>query len=360
MIKHSVLFCIVLLLSGCGPKAVKSPNWILGQPRFYPSSQYLIGVGSAPTAGSMAEAQKAAGISARSEIGQTIEVQIKSAQELSQENVRLEEHRSGQASWAMEVERSRLTVFTRTSTQQIVQGIELKEKYHDEKRQVLYVLAVLDKAEASMRLAREIRQLDEQVALLTEKGEVQRQKGDVLGAIKLYREVLNRGLKADVLRRQLSVVDPAQFRTAAAPYLSARLAVALTDLLRQFNFYVEVDGEDFVEDIMHRAMLNAGFEVQAQRLKEVPGLTLWGRVNIKWDSFPALDRTAGELQVCRAYLGVKIIDDRTGTIVGQVNLLANSNAEDKKQAQEWALWLLKERILEELPQATYEALSIEM
>ena len=92
----------------------------------------------------------------------------------------------------------------------------------------------------------------------------------------------------------------------------------------------------------------------------MPGLTLWGRVNVKWDSFPALDPTAGELQVCRAYLGVKIIDDRTGTIVGQVNLLANNNAKDKKQAEERALWLLKERILEELPPATYEALSIEM
>ena len=360
MIKSQVLLSLVLLLSACGPKAVKSPNWILGQPRFYPSSQYIIGVGSAPTAGSMAEAQKAAGISARAEIAQTIEVQIESTQELSQENVRLAEHHSGQASWAIEVEQSRLVSFTRTSTQQIVQGIELKEKYHDDKRQALYVLAVLDKAEASMRLTRELGQLDEQVALLTEKAEVQRQSGDVLGAIKLYREVLNRGLKADVLRRQLGVIDPAQFRMAASPYSSARLAVALTDLLRRFNFYVEVDKKEFVEDIMHRAMLNAGFEVQAERVKGVPGLTLWGRVNVKWDSFPALDPTAGELQVCRAYLGVKIIDDRTGTIVGQVNLLANSNAKDKKQAEERALWLLKERILEELPRATYEALSIEM
>ena len=335
MNKRRVLPFFIVLLVGCGPKAVKSPNWILGQPRLYPSSQYIIGVGSAPTVAGVAEALKAAGISARSEIAQTIEVQVEFNREFFQENVSLAEYRSGQADWAMEVEQSRLTSFTRTSTQQIVQGIELKEKYHDEKRQVLYVLAVLNKEAASVRLAREIDQLDEQVGLLSGKAEALRAAGDLLGAIKLYREVLHRGLKAEVLRRQLSVIDLRQFKSSAAPYSSARLAVMLADLLRQFDFYVEVEGADFVEDIMHRAMLDAGFEVKA-------------------------DPSAGELQVCRTYLGVKIIDDRTGTIVGQINLLANSNANDRKEAEERALWLLKERILEELPGATYEALSLEI
>ena len=62
----------------------------------------------------------------------------------------------------------------------------------------------------------------------------------------------------------------------------------------------------------------------------------------------------------RVYLGIKIIDNRSGVIVGQVNLLDNSNAETEKLAEERALRLLRGRILKELPEGLYKALSFEM
>ncbi|MBT5874553.1 MAG: hypothetical protein HOH43_14130, partial [Candidatus Latescibacteria bacterium] len=54
-----------LLWSCAGPRAVASPDWILRQPVAYPSSHYLVGVGSAPTRGGIPAALEAASASAR-------------------------------------------------------------------------------------------------------------------------------------------------------------------------------------------------------------------------------------------------------------------------------------------------------
>ena len=352
---------LALLLSGCGPRAVRSPDWILAQPSRYPASHYIVGIGSAPTSASIPEALKAASVSARTEIAQTIEVQVDHVQKLIIESTSTEERRSGRTSWALEAEHSSLSAFTHTSTVQIIQGIELKEKHHDEKRQTLYVLAVLDKAGAGYRLEEEVHKLDEQAMLLREKAQNREGEQDLLTAIRLYRKALSLSLKADVLKRQLSVIDPYRLRGYSGGNASAALAAHLTELLLEFDFYVEVEEADFVEDAIHEALAGTGFNIRMGASKDFTGLTLWGKLNIKWDTYPALSGSGGqELQVCRIYLGLKIIDNRTGRIVGQVNLLATSNARERPRARERALQLLSQRILKVLPGEVYEALSMEM
>ena len=350
-----------LILSGCGPRAVRSPDWILGQPARYPFSQYIVGIGSAPTSAGLAEALKAASVSARTEIAQTIEVKVDHVQQLVGVSTSISEHRTGQASWALEAEHSSLNTFTQTSTDQIIQGIELKEKYHDEKRQTLYVLAVLDKTEAGFRLEEEIRKLGEKIALLHQQAQGREEEQDLLTAIRLYREALNLSLKADVLQNQLSVIDPYRLKAHRSESASTRLAIRLTEVLLGFEFYVSVEEADFVEDTIHEALAGTDFNVRTGAAADSVGLTLWGKVTTKWDTYPALSGAGGEkLQVCRTYLSLKIVDNRTGRIAGQVNLLANSNAKERSLARERALRLLSQRVLEELPGAVYQALSMEL
>ena len=354
-----LLFCV--LLCGCGPRAVRSPNWILGEPVRYPSALYLIGVGSAPTSGGLADALKAAGSSARAELAKTIEVRIDHIQKLVDQSTEVAKKRGGQTRLALEAERSDLTTFTQTSTEQMVQGIELKEKYHDEKRGILYVLAVLDKERAGERLEKEILGLDGQTGLLVDRARLGEREGDLLSAVRLYREALNRCLKAEVLQKQLRVIDPYRAREVEPRQASGVLAVALMDLFLRYGLHVSVEEYTLIEDTIHESLVRAGFDARIRRIEGKAGLTLWGTVNTKRGTFPALANGGDEeLQVCRVYLGIKLVDDRTGAIVGQVNLLDNSNAENAKLAEERALRLLREQILEELPEALYRALSFEV
>jgi len=348
------------MLSACGPKAVRSPDWLLGEPARYPSDLYLIGVGTAPTAGGLPDALKAAGAGARAELAQTIEVRIDHIGRLVEESTRVEKSRGSQTELALEAERSDLSSFTEVHTEQIVQGIALKEKYHDENRKILYVLAVLEKRGAAERLEGQVREQDEQAGAFAEQARLRVGEGDLLAAIRLYREGLNRSLKAEVLQGQLRVIDPYRARRVTIEQTSGELTVALTDLLLRYSFFVSVEGYPLIEDTLHEGLVAAGYNARAEREMDAEGLTLWGSVNVKQGSFPSLGRGGEELKVCRAYLGIKIVDNRSGVIVGQVNLLDNSNAESEKLAEERALQLLRGRILRELPEALYKALSFEM
>jgi len=360
---QAFLFLLLLIgaLVGCGPKAVRSPDWILDQPARYPTSQYLIGVGSAPTSGGLPDALKAASASARAELAQTIEVRIDYIQRMVGESTAIEEYRGGQVKLALEAERSDLSSFTLTSTDQIVQGIELKEKYHDEKRGILYVLAVLDKEKAGARLEEEVGELGGQVGLLIEKARTLEAEQDLLTAIRLYRQALNLQLKAEVLQNQLRVIDPYRPKGSRPEYSSGKLALRLNELFLRYGFFVSLEEYGLIEDTIHQALVGAGFNAKAERVEGAAGLTLWGKVNVKRGTFPALGQDgAQELEVCRVYLGIKIVDNVSGAIVGQVNLLDNSNAENARLAEERTLRLLRQRILRELPGALYQALSFEM
>jgi hypothetical protein len=137
--------------------------------------------------------------------------------------------------------------------------------------------------------------------------------------------------------------------------------VEVSELLLRYGFYVSVEGYPLLEDTIYETMASAGFEVRTRRPDSAAGLTLWGAVNVNRDVFPALGRTGSEeIQVCRVYLGIKLVDDRSGSIVGQVNLLENSNAERAALAEERALRLLRQRIVRGLPAALYRALSFEL
>ena len=347
----------VLCLGACGPKAVRSPDWILGESPRFPAARYIVGVGSAPTAGGLPQALKAAGASARAEIAQTIEVRIDHVQELLRENTAQSGARSGRA-WALEAERSSLSSFTRTSSDQLVQGIELKEKYHDRRRDAVYVLAVLERGQAARRLEEEAASLDEHVRLIEGEAAAAEYEGDRLAAVRLYREALGHRLRADVLRRQLRVVEPRFPAAEPSGGSAARLTARLAELLRNFYIYVQVDEAVFVEEAVRAVLAGTDFNTRLGAPPADRGLTLWGGLTTKWDTFPALDGGA-PLQVCRAYLSLKIVDNRTRRIAGQVNLMANSNARERDQARERALRLLSEEVLKELPRRIYDALSVE-
>ena len=354
----SVLSLGGLLWACAGPKAVASPDWVMSQPFSYPTTHYLVGVGSAPTRGGIPEALEAASASARAQIGQTIEVRVEHVGEFLQEMTSEGEGRGGQLNWALETERSSLGSFTRTSTSQMVRGIELKEKYLDERMDILYVLAVLDKAQAARRLGTDAAELRSEAVLLRSRARTFEIDGEILAAIHTLRLALKTSLEADLLRKQLSVVAPHETFPVEREASSATLATSLAVLLGELELYVAVDGPQLVVDAIYEALGRTELWARAGSPPDSTGLTLWGQMTEKWDNFSALDGPGDTLRVCRVYLGLKVLENRTGKIAGQVNLVANSNARDSLQAKERAVRQLRRRVIEELPSSVYRVLSI--
>ena len=344
----------LLLWSCAGPKAVISPDWILSQPLAYPTTHYLVGVGSAPTSGGVPAALEAASASARTQIGQTLEVRVEHVGEFLSE---ISSEKPGRnPEWAIETERSSLGSFTRTSTSQIVRGIELKEKYLDEERRVVYVLAVLDKSDAATRLTAETEELSERVQVLSNQARAYEQTGEFFPAIRTLRMALESSLKADVLRKQHLVIAPHSSISSQKPS-TAELTGSLADLLRSISLHVEVDAPPLLVDAVHEAIAATELNSNAGASPESTGLTLWGQMTEKWDGYPALDGSGDTLSVCRAYLSLKLVENRTNRIAGQINLVANSNAKEPVRARERAVARLRKRVIEKVPIEVFKLLS---
>ncbi|MBU2575726.1 LPP20 family lipoprotein [Patescibacteria group bacterium] len=336
----------------------RPPDWILGQSALYPSSQYLIGVGLSSTSWGVSVALKRANNNALAAIARIIEARVERTQKLLRQNTSSMGRRIGQNNWIFRTEKSDMSSFVRISTNQIIQGIEFKEKYYNQEERVLYVLAVLDRVVAAERLEREIRELDYQVGLLGEKAGRMEGVQDLMAAVRIYREALGFSLKSDVLKRQQSVIAPHFFREYDSEHSSAQITFRLAELLQRIEIYVLARDVDFIEVSICQVMAEAGFSVKKSVAKS-RGLTLQCDLSTVWSTYPALYRKK-ELHVCRLYLGVMIIDNRTKRIMGQVTLLANSNAEDSALAKERALRLLSKEVKEELLGAFYETLSIKL
>ena len=361
-IRWALFITVPLLFNACmlgGPKTIGyTPDWILNHPREYPSELYLVGVGSAPTSVGLSLALGAATSSARAELVQTIEVHINHSQKMTNQSQSLERTNAGQVQLALDMERSEVSSFTSSSAEHIVQGIEIKEKYHDKEDEILYVLAVLEKEAAAERISKEISEINRDLEAEISKAEEYVEQEDLLMSIRHYREAYRKSSQIESLRKQLSVLSLADLDTKTQP--SDGIAIWLIELLQQYRVnVVMVDDTAQVLETIQDVLAKSGFSANVNQDKTAPGVTLWAKTNIQWDTYKG-KYAVKELQVCRIYLNIQLIDHMSGTIIGQVNMVENSNAESKDRAQQRALRLLNKQILTELPSAIFRVLSIEV
>ncbi|MDR2905694.1 MAG: LPP20 family lipoprotein [Helicobacteraceae bacterium] len=137
------LILAALLIAGCGAKTPSSktsgePSWIKGNSGF--SSAYLTGIGSGAT-------QQVAADRARGDLAKAISVSVESA----------EQSRKTSSDTAYSAEFTSV-VYARAN--RTLEGVEIAERYYDEKNDLYYALAVLDKRAAASRLASEISQTE--------------------------------------------------------------------------------------------------------------------------------------------------------------------------------------------------------
>jgi len=352
---------LLIALCSCGYRIVKvsgtefrpagpPADW----PVRYPASRYLTGIGASPTSWGMWVALQRASDDARAEIARTIESRVESRRELFIRSSLSAGYPDGKNNRILRTESKNLSSFIRVSTDQIVQGVELKEKHHDQNERVLYVLGVIDRVAASERLARQTEELDHRIALLRGQARKREAARDFLAAVQLYRKALGASLQADVLRQQASVLDPHSADHTGATHASAELAVTLGALLSNTELSITGNRLGAIEGEIQQAMAGAGFTVRRQSLSPT-GLTL--RCSMEEKCYPGSSKYK-ELRVCRLSLEIEIADMRTRRIAGQVTLLGTSNGHNDASARGGALRNLRREVKEKLPDAFYEALSI--
>ncbi len=147
---------LVGLLSACAGGRQGPPEWLRGEPAAYPGERYLIGRGQGP-------GLELAQDRARAELAKAFRVRIQA------DSRDLTRYRSEQGGGELQrhLERS-VAREVRTFTDQVVEGVEIVDVWHDRRRDLFYALAVLERKPAAQRLRRALQQLDRRVEIALE------------------------------------------------------------------------------------------------------------------------------------------------------------------------------------------------
>ena len=362
----SVSICALMWGISCGPPNTKIntksgllPTWVLQPHRDYPSALYMVGIGSASTEAGVPEALKAALAVARGELVQSIEVRVTHDQNFSNRSTSSEMFRNNQMRIAYDSARSDLATITNTSTNQVIQGIDIKETFYSPQEKVIYALAVLEKSSAADLLERQVNDLVISIDAGLSHAEPYKKQNNILMALRYYRSVYSHSLQLDILRNRLHALD--QERTYRTSTKSAdEIGREVSELLQKYRLSVVVNGDDApgIKEALTNALTSSGFDIAQRGRKSLPGATLNSEFRADWDVYwdKGLDQ---ELQVCRVYLNVRVVDWITNNTIGQINWAENSNGKTRERALRTALRLLERSIDEDLSNKLYEVLSID-
>ncbi len=183
----------VALLSACALNLSKDkPDWVDGQSSKYSDSRFLIGRGQAAD-------QEEAKDRARADLAKIFEVSINAASEDKQTYNSASEKGKTEARNLSQVSR---TIATRTD--QILQGVQIAEIWHQPATKTYYALAVLPRQQASNSLRQEIERLD---ATTQNDIDQARNNPDLLAKIAAASRALNAQVQRQSYQKSLKVLD---------------------------------------------------------------------------------------------------------------------------------------------------------
>jgi hypothetical protein len=229
-------------LAGCASTREGPPDWVAGKSAKYPDSQYLVGRGQSASAEDARDR-------ARADLAKTLEVAVSAK---SSDVVSYSADSSGAAKVDSQVERS-----LKTSTDQVVRGIQIGEAWQDPKTKTSYALAVLPRAQAAAGLRREIDRLDTET-----RGYVDQARGsqDLLAQISSASHALDAQRERDGYQRTLQVVDITG-RGVEPEITSGKLAADLGALMKRVRMKPQAasGSPEGMERMLSAALSSAGF-----------------------------------------------------------------------------------------------------
>ncbi len=241
-------FCAMFfLILGISSAEGKKPDWLSGKSKKYPEEKYLIGVG---VGASMDVARE----NARAEILKIFKAKItQSVEEVSREE-------SKKKTGAKEVFSS-VSVEQRTSVfvDDVLEGIEISQVWHDRRNKTYYSLAALDKKKFKRNLMSQITDMDENILSHLKRSKTGASKLEGLKYLSRARKLSE---KKEEMRAKLRVVEDVSLPILLDELSAIRIESMMEKIKDEFLFCVITDDETTVlKKILSERLSDLGFKV---------------------------------------------------------------------------------------------------
>ena len=311
----SVFFSIIaLMISACASTGGKSgqPDWIDGDSAKYAKTLYLYGRGQASN---VEDAKKRA----QADLSEIFQVSIA----VNSQDVQSYKSDSKSGSEQFTTDSTR---HINTSSDQIIQGIEIAEIWQDPIRKDYHVLAVLKRQQAAARLRQQIDQLEEAVQAGVDQSTG---SADLFVKLAALSKAIDTQVELEGLQKTLQVVSVSG-RGVDAKFNSGRLKVKLDEMLKQVHVAPKVleGSTPGLEEVVAGALSKAGFMIDTG---ESPVFLL--KASLKLSDLGIIDGWYWQ----RGNLEISVSEAATGRVRGTQRWPIKSSARDRATAVRRAL-----------------------
>jgi len=224
--------------------AAGRPDWVERESAEWPREMYLLGVGSA-------DERAVAEDRARAGVARIFTTHVSSALAASTAESSVRKERT--AAWTEQIS---VSEETRSTTDKVLEGVEIVQVWQDPQSHQFYALAALDRQQAAARLDARLESLETSARPLRAHLDAPERVTGLAAATRLLR--LERDRRA--LDGELRIVAPTRPSRAVVEETAARELLARTSV----GLTVTGDDEGVVLDAVRSALVNLGFAVQAE------------------------------------------------------------------------------------------------
>jgi len=245
----------------------RKPDWIEHDSAEWPREMYLVGVGSA-------DDRAAAEDRARAEIARVFTTHVSSVlvANTAESTVRTDRN----TAWS---DRTSVSDETRSTTDKVLEGVEIVQVWEDPELHRFYALAALDRQQAAGRLEERLESIESSAVPLRARLAAPDKAGGLAAAMRLLRLERDR---REVTGELAIIAAPRRKRAPAMEERGAREFLSRTSV----GWTVNGDEGGVVEDALRNAMVALGFAVRS----EAAGTDLVGEATVAVES---LGKTEG-------------------------------------------------------------------
>jgi len=314
-----ILFVALPILAN----AAKAPDWIDGASKKYPEPRYFIGVGAvAMDKGGEKQQMNWAADRARAELSKILRIEVKSTT-VAQRTV---ETLPG----AKPETRSTQTDIVTASTNEILDGVEIKEYYKDKRGKMIYALAVLDRPAAADRIKKQTEKMKADLSTEMDEGKNYQDKNEILLSIRHYNKAMALAREINGKNELLSVLDPVWQPETNYESDIKKIIYGLTKMV---SFDVKIEGPAAsVRPYVIQGLSEGGFVTKGEGGNyQLIGTT---DVNYKGDMDMGPDL---KVQIYQADLDMEIKNPKTNESVGALTWSVSANEKAAGMAEKSAV-----------------------
>ena len=303
------------------------PDWIHGESSRFSRERYLTGVGSGDTR----EAAEDGAYAALSRIF---------AAEISQRSREWEKYLQVDVGGKTILQRDiSIDQLTTVSTKKVLENVFIAENYLDEKTQVHYALAVMDRRQAGSALRERITSLDLEVEELLKRA---RKTGHKLEKVRLLHRAIRTILLRDAYNTELRVVNPTGRGSEPLTHMGGIRQELQNFLTRNFRIRVEVNGKesDRIREAIVEGLNRHGLAVSLGDVAEVD-VVIKGSVSFQPVEMP-------QAEFVRWTASFDLNDASTGQVIGSVNRHGREGHLTASEAQARALRAARRELSQEI------------